>query len=40
MDEEIKMIENRMTDRSRKRLAFRTPAMVFHQSSSRVALRG
>ena len=30
MDEEIKMIENRLNNRPRKRLAFRTPAEVFH----------
>ena len=38
-DEEIKMIENRLNNRPRKRLGFRTPAEVFHQSLSRVALR-
>ena len=38
-DEEIKMIENRLYNRPRKRLGFRTPAEVFHQSLSRVALR-
>ena len=38
-DEEIKMIENRLNNRPRKRLGFRTPAEVFHQSMSRVALR-
>ena len=38
-DEEIKMIENRLNNRSRKRLGFRTPAEVFHQSLSRDALR-
>ena len=37
--EEIKMIENRLNNRPRKRLGFRTPAEVFHQSLSRVALR-
>ena len=37
-DEEIKMIENRLNNRPRKRLGFRTPAEVFHQSLSRVAL--
>jgi len=31
-DEEIKMIENRLNKRPQKRLAFRTPAEVFHQS--------
>ena len=38
-EEEIKMIENRLNNRPRKRLGFRTPAEVFHQSLSRVALR-
>jgi IS30 family transposase len=38
-DEEIKMIENRLNNRPRKRLGFRTPAEVFHQSLRRVALR-
>ena len=38
-DEEIKMIENRLNNRPRKRLGFRTPAEVFHQSLSRVVLR-
>ncbi len=38
-DEEIKMIENRLNNRPRKRLGFRTPAEVFHQSLNRVALR-
>ena len=37
-NEEIKMIENRLNNRPRKRLGFRTPAEVFHQSLSRVAL--
>ena len=37
-DEEIKMIENRLNNRPRKRLGFRTPAEVFHQSLRRVAL--
>ena len=37
--EEIKMIENRLNNRPRKRLGFRTPAEVFHQSLARVALR-
>ena len=37
--EELKMIENRLNNRPRKRLGFRTPAEVFHQSLSRVALR-
>jgi len=38
-DEEIKMIQNRLNNRPRKRLGFKTPAEVFHQSLSRVALR-
>jgi len=38
-DEEIKIIENRLNNRPRKRLGFRTPAEVFHQSLSHVALR-
>jgi IS30 family transposase len=38
-DEEIKMIENRLNNRPRKRLGFKTPAEVSHQSQSRVALR-
>ncbi len=38
-DEEIKMIENRLNNRPRKRLGFKTPAEVFHQSLSSVALR-
>jgi IS30 family transposase len=38
-DEEIQMIENRLNNRPRKRLGFRTPAEVFHQSLRRVALR-
>jgi len=38
-DEEIKMIENRLNNRPRKRLGFKTPAEVFHPSLSRVALR-
>lgn len=38
-DEEIKMIENRLNNRTRKRLGFKTPAEMFHQSLSRVALR-
>jgi len=38
-NEEIKMIENRLNNRPRKRLGFRTSAEVFHQSLSRVGLR-
>jgi IS30 family transposase len=38
-DEEIRMIQNRLNNRPRKRLGFKTPAEVFHQSPKRVALR-
>ena len=38
-DEEIRMIQNRLNNRPRKRLGFKTPAEVFHQSLKRVALR-
>ena len=38
-DEEIRMIENRLNNRPRKRLGFKTPSEVFHQSLKRVALR-
>ena len=38
-DEEIRMIQNRLNNRPRKRLGFKTPADVFHQSLKRVALR-
>ena len=38
-EEEIKMIQNRLNNRPRKRLGFITPAEVFHQLLSRVALR-
>jgi IS30 family transposase len=37
-DEEIRMIQNRLNNRPRKRLGFKTPAVVFHQSLKRVAL--
>ena len=37
--EEITMIQNRLNNRPRKRLGFKTPAEVFHQSLKRVALR-
>jgi IS30 family transposase len=37
--EELKMIENRLNNRPRKRLGFRAPAEVFHRSLSPVALR-
>ena len=38
-DEAIRMIQNRLNNRPRKRLGFKTPAEVFHQSLKRVALR-
>jgi IS30 family transposase len=38
-NEGIKMIQNRLNNRPRKRLGFKTPAEVFHQSLKRVALR-
>jgi IS30 family transposase len=38
-DVEIRMIQNRLNHRPRKRLGFKTPAEVFHQSLKRVALR-
>lgn len=38
-EEELKMIEDRLNHRPRKRLGFKTPYEVFHQSLSRVALR-
>ena len=38
-DEEIRMIQNRLINRPRKRLGFKTPSEVFHQSLKRVALR-
>ena len=37
-DEEIRMIQNRLNNRPRKRLGFKTPAEVFHQSLKRAAL--
>ena len=37
--EELKMIENRLNNRPRKRLGFRTPVELFHQSLNRVELR-
>ena len=33
------MIENKLNNRPRKRLGFRTPTEVFHQSLYRVVLR-
>jgi IS30 family transposase len=38
-DEEIRMIQNRLNNRPRKRLEFKTPAEVFHQSLKRDAVR-
>ena len=38
-DEEITMIQNRLNYRPRKRLGFKSPHEVFHQSLNRVALR-
>ena len=37
-DEELKMIEERLNKRPRKRLGFKTPKQVFHESLNRVAL--
>ena len=37
-EEEITMIQNRLNNRPRKRLGFKTPAEVFHQSLKRFAL--
>jgi IS30 family transposase len=38
-EEEITMIQNRLNNRPRKRLGFKTPSEVFHQSLKRVGLR-
>jgi IS30 family transposase len=38
-DEEIRMIQNRLNNRPRKELVFKTPSEVFHQSLKRIALR-
>ncbi len=38
-DEELKMIEDRLNHRPRKRLGFKTQHQVFHESLNRVALR-
>ena len=38
-EEEITMIQNRLNNRPRKRLGFKTPLEVFHQSLKRVALQ-
>jgi IS30 family transposase len=37
--EELKMIEDQLNHRPRKRLGFKTPYQVFHESLNRVALR-
>jgi IS30 family transposase len=37
--DEITMIQNRLNNRSRKKLRFTTPSVVLHQSLKRVALR-
>ena len=37
--DELKMIQDRINHRPRKRLGFKTPYEVFHQSLKRVALR-
>lgn len=37
--DELKMIQDRINHRPRKRLGFKTPYQVFHQSLNRVALR-
>jgi hypothetical protein len=37
-DEEIRMIQNRLNNRPKKRSRFKTPAEVFHQSLKRVTL--
>jgi IS30 family transposase len=38
-EEELRMIEDRLNHRPRKRLGFKTPYQVFHESLNRVALR-
>ena len=38
-EEEITMIQNRLNNRPRKRLGFKTPSEVLHQSLKRVVLR-
>ena len=38
-DEEIRRTQKRLNNRPRKRLGFKTPTEVFHQSLNRVALR-
>jgi IS30 family transposase len=37
-NEEIRMIQNRLNNRPRKRLGLKTPAEVFHQSHKGFAL--
>ena len=37
-DEELRMIQDRLNNRPRKRLGFKSPNEVFMQSLSRVAL--
>jgi IS30 family transposase len=38
-EDEFTMIQNRLNNRPRKRLGFKTPSEEFHQSLKRVALR-
>jgi IS30 family transposase len=38
-EEEIRMIQNRLNNRPRKRLGYKTPAVVFDQSLKRDAVR-
>ena len=38
-NKEIRMIQNRLNNRPRKKLGFKTPEEVFNQSFKRVALR-
>ncbi|MBU3615080.1 IS30 family transposase, partial [Polynucleobacter sp. Latsch14-2] len=38
-DAELRMIQDRLNNRPRKRLGFKTPNEVFNQSLNRVALR-
>ncbi|MBU3538260.1 IS30 family transposase, partial [Polynucleobacter sp. UK-Gri1-W3] len=38
-DKELRMIQDRLNNRPRKRLGFKTPNEVFMQSLNRVALR-
>jgi IS30 family transposase len=39
-DEKIRMIQNRFSNRPRKRLEFNTPIEVFHELLKSIALRG